>query len=293
MATTLTRLAGTTLVGKLMTSVYAVGSQLVPYVTDASLTFDVEAKDARTIVDTNSYPVAGRMGATLEVTKRTVGPLPLMITALSSIPYFTGIFRNSPTAETYSGNFVIASARFQSGGTEFQSEQISCVSQGMISSSLLTSVTSAALSASPYVRVDQASTIIGKQLASLIIGTVDYLNVYTDLTINIAIDHYDGAASLDPWKNPIPKSRKVTISASRVIQSLLPDNTATLANLWTSATAITLVVGTLVPVTIMSTSGGTTFTAAAALVTSSKITVDDGVQKETIDLEVQGVITAS
>lgn len=296
-ATPLARSAGTTLVGKLFTSLSLGGVQFSPYVMDASLTINAEAQDGRTIVDTNSWPIAGRFSASLEATKRTVGPLPVMITALSNTPYFTGIFRNSPTAESYTGTFVIASARWQSGGTDFQSEQISCVSQGTIASSLPTSITDTTLAASPYVRADQASTVISKQLSSLIIGTVnDYLNVYTDIAVNVAIDSYAGEASLDLWKNPIPKTRKITISATRVIQSLLPGTavSATPANLWTSATAgTTLVIGTLVPVTITNTSGGTTFTAAAALVTQSKITVSDDTQKESIELEIQGSITGA
>lgn len=181
--------------------------------TNISFGIQTDTKESRAAVDFDDWVANGASGMSLSFSKVVEsGLLPLVAIALSADPTIAVIFRHSRTGENYAGTFLITNARWETGEGA-QSESVTAVLQGDITRSL------PAISAAATPRTTQADSSFGDNVASVLIGTDDYYQVFTDLSISVDIQTQEAMAALDNVKYPVASSRRTTVTVSKVVQA--------------------------------------------------------------------------
>lgn len=172
-----------------------------------------DMRESRAALDFDDWVANGASGMTLNFTKVVEsGLLPLVAIALSADPTMAVVFRHSRTGEHYSGTFLITNARWE-GGEGAQTESVTAVLQGDITRTL------PAISDAATPRATQADSSFGSDAASVLIGTDDYYQLFTDISISVDIQTQEAMAALDNIKYPKPSSRRTTVTVSKVVQA--------------------------------------------------------------------------
>jgi hypothetical protein len=265
-------------------AVYTVNAvaDLYKYITDASMSVNTGTASGRAAKDLDLSAVGLASGCTIDGSKIVVSTgLPMMAIALSATPYFTAVIRHAATGNSYTvtspGTFLLTSAKL-SASTGVVSESFSAVLQGILAGTSPTAAT-------PAARTDLSATQYGANLASLAIGSDDYVNLFDSVDIDVSIGTASEGAVLDAWNWPVQTERKITINASRMVES---PASAGASLFWTNLAIARAAVSVSVGICSLAFAG--TF-----IITDAKWALGgvSGAQKETITLESTGAVTLS
>lgn len=253
------------------------GVDLIGTFQNVGLTLEKASVDGRTVAEVDSFAIGDRFTASIDFSRVVESTLGLLTIALSTDPNLTIILRHCITGDSVTGTFVITSARWSCTAGQLQTESITAVSQGTVAISAPVAI------AAPVPGGTPANRLTGANLLSLSIDAVDQINLYTDMTVDVALETADASAAKDAWTYTRAISRKVTLTASRLVEADLSGASATVLK-WNNA----LVAGTAVNISIGNNNAATDTLTGAGLITNARLEIGNGPQKESITVESRG-----